>query len=235
MRIGTWNLAGRWTRDHLDLVMELDCDVLLLTEVSERLVADGYEMHLSEHLMAPKRRWAGMLSRRPLVPLPDPHPASAMASVGDWTFCSSILPWKTCGTVPWGEGRHAEKTRVAVDTLLLALPPTGLVWGGDWNHALRGREYAGSKAGRGEITAAVTTLGLRAPTVDLSHALPDLLTIDHIAVPSGARVTSVAQVDAAVAGRRLSDHDAYVVTVDLDQASARPVEEPSEPSGTHAH
>jgi hypothetical protein len=147
MRIGTWNLAGRWTPEHLALLMEMDCDVLLLTEVSERLAVDGYEMHLSAHLMAAKRRWAGVLSRSPMKPLQDPHPASAMASVEDWTFCSSILPWRTCGTVPWGEGRHADKTRAAVDTLLRSLPTTGLVWGGDWNHALHGREYAGSIAG----------------------------------------------------------------------------------------
>ncbi len=215
MRIGTWNLAGRWTPEHLAFLTALDCDVLLLTEVSERLLVDGYEMHLSEHTMAAKRRWAGVLSRSSMTPLPDPHPASAMASVGDWTFCSSILPWRSCGSVPWGEGRHADKTRTAVDTLLKALPITGLVWGGDWNHALRGREYAGSIAGRAEIVAAIDALGLRAPTADLSHALPDLLTIDHIAVPTGSRITAAAQVEAALDGCRLSDHDAYVVVAGL--------------------
>lgn len=218
MRIGTWNLAGRWTPEHLDLLTSLDCDVLLLTEVSERLVVGSYDMHLSEHKMAAKRRWAGVLSRGPLTPLPDPHPASAMASVGGWTFCSSVLPWRSCGTDPWGEGRHADKTRLAVDALLKALPASGLIWGGDWNHALRDREYSGSMAGRAEITAALKSLGLRAPTADLSHALPGLLTIDHIAVPVGARIPAATQVEAAKDGRRLSDHDAYVVTVEAHAA-----------------
>nr|WP_165763363.1 MULTISPECIES: endonuclease/exonuclease/phosphatase family protein [unclassified Nocardioides] len=213
----------------------LDCDVLLLTEVSERLEVSDYAMHLGGHRMAPKRRWAGVLSRRPMTPLPDPHPASAAATVDGWTFCSSILPWRSCGSEPWGEGRHVDKTRAAVDILMRSLPTTGLVWGGDWNHALRGREYSGSMAGRGEITAALSGLGLRAPTADLSHALPRLLTIDHIAVPTGARVTAVAQVEATRSGRRLSDHDAYVVTVDLAPPSAGPVEDPSEPVRTRPH
>ena len=30
MRIGTWNLAGRWSPEHLDFVLALDCDDLLL-------------------------------------------------------------------------------------------------------------------------------------------------------------------------------------------------------------
>ena len=30
VRIGTWNLEGRWSRDHLDLFIQQDCDVWLL-------------------------------------------------------------------------------------------------------------------------------------------------------------------------------------------------------------
>lgn len=37
MRIGTWNLAGRWDARHRTLLETMDCDALLLTEVSERL------------------------------------------------------------------------------------------------------------------------------------------------------------------------------------------------------
>lgn len=46
MRIGTWNLAGRWDARHLDLIQEMDSDILLLTEVSERTELPGYDMHL---------------------------------------------------------------------------------------------------------------------------------------------------------------------------------------------
>jgi hypothetical protein len=60
------------------------------------------------------------------------------------------------------------------------------VWGGDWNHALTGREHAGSIAGRASIASALTELGLVVPTTDLAHRIDGLLSIDHIAVPEGS-------------------------------------------------
>ncbi len=62
-----------------------------------------------------------------------------------------------------------------------------LVWGGDWNHAMTGREYAGSIGGRRAILGAVEQLGLEVPTAGLPHAIDGLLTIDHIAVPANTR------------------------------------------------
>jgi hypothetical protein len=38
-----------------------------------------------------------------------------------------------------------------------------------------------------------------------------LLSIDHIAVPQGVAVVDVCRINAAVDGRRLSDHDAYAL------------------------
>ena len=212
MRIGTWNLAGRWTPEHLEFLVEMDCDVLLLTEVSERLVLPGYAARLSDQEMAPKRRWAGVFSRQGLTPLPDPHPASAMARVDGLTFCSSILPWRSCGNRdPWHEGPHALKTERTIDALLQALPTTDLVWGGDWNHALRGREWSGSQGGRTSIIDAVAKLNLQVPTTDLPHQIDGLLSIDHIAVPATAQVVAATRVSARQGAARLSDHDAYVV------------------------
>ena len=60
MRIGTWNLAGRWSDDHRDLLLEADCDVWLLTEVNERTSLPGYAIHLSDARMAARRRWAAV-------------------------------------------------------------------------------------------------------------------------------------------------------------------------------
>lgn len=212
MRIGTWNAAGRWTDRHRDFLSVLDCDVLLLTEVDERVQLPGYQCHPSSGRMAPGRRWAGVLSRSDLDPLPDPHPASAMASVAGLIFCSSILPWRaTPSHGPWTGASHAEKTASAIDELLRNLPRADLVWGGDWNHALSGPEYAGSLQGRRHLMAALDTLGLRVPTAHLAHRLEGLLSIDHIAVGPGQNVGSAAREVAAIAGRRLSDHDAYVV------------------------
>ena len=213
MRIGTWNLAGRWSEAHLEFLLGLDCDVLLLTEVSERVEVPDHHLHLGEEMMAARRRWAGVLSRESLTPLPDPHPASAMAVVGDVTYCSSILPWRSCGNrSPWIGERHADKTEACVSTLLEQLPPERLVWGGDWNHALSGREWSGSIGGRAAISLALDKLGLEVPTAALPHQIEGLLSIDHIAVPSGATAVATAH-SALIDGGRHSDHDAYVVVV----------------------
>ena len=57
-------------------------------------------------------------------------------------------------------------------------------------------------------------LALVVPTAELPHPIEGLLSIDHIAVPQGTKATG-ARVEAAHAGKRLSDHDAYVVDADL--------------------
>lgn len=216
MRIGTWNLAGRWSPDHRDLLLGADCDVWLLTEVSEKTVLPGYAIHGTSARMAARRHWAGVASRLPSAALPDPHPASAAAQVGGLTFVSSILPWKGCGSrAPWVGDRHVDKATHAVDDLVLRLRTyPRLVWGGDWNHALTGREYAGSKGGRAAITAALDELDLVVPTTDLPHRIDGLLSIDHLAVPA-SRSATASRVVAEAGGKRLSDHDAYVVAADV--------------------
>ena len=216
VRIGTWNLAGRWSDHHAALLEESACDVWLLTEVSDRLSLAGYEIHTSQALMAARRHWAAVLSRQPMNPLPDPHPASAAVSIGTTTYVSSILPWRGCGSgAPWVGENHASRTENAVGELVSNVAGTRpLVWGGDWNHALTGREYAGSQGGRRAVLAALDTLGLEAPTATLPHAIDGLLSIDHVAVPLGLEATA-SRVSAQRDGKRLSDHDAYVLDVEV--------------------
>jgi hypothetical protein len=214
VRIGTWNLAGRWDDRHARLMLGEDCDVWMLTEVSEDLALVGYMKHETVERMAPVRSWAAIISRAPLSGLPDPHPASVLATVGDLTFCSSVLPWRSCPAAgPWVGNRHADKTKAAVEDLLRTLPKGGLVWGGDWNHAMTGREYVGSHQGRASLLEAVALLGLQVPTAGLPHRLPGLLSIDHIAVSSSFTVIGSRRVVANTDGARLSDHDAYVIEV----------------------
>ena len=217
VRIGTWNLAGRWTPAHAALLKREGCDVWLLTEVSERLSLPGYEAHVTDGLMAARRRWAGVLARTSVEPLPDPHPASALAQVEGWTFCSSILPWRSAGTrAPWVDGDHARKTAATLAALAAPLSSGGTVWGGDWNHALSGPERAGSIGGRTALLGLIDMLDLMVPTATLAHCIPRLLSIDHIAVPTDLPVSGARRVVARDdADRRLSDHDAYVMTVDL--------------------
>ncbi|TIC85683.1 endonuclease/exonuclease/phosphatase family protein [Nocardioides sp. GY 10127] len=217
MRIGTWNLAGRWGDAHLRLLESLACDVLLLTEVSERVEVPGMHRHLTRGVMAPRRRWAGVFSIGPLRPLPEPHGATALAEVtaddGDErvVLASSVLPWRSCGSAqPWVGTTSKERTAHAVDAIAQARPT---VWGGDWNHALHGREYAGSMGGRAHLLAALDDLGLRAATSDSPHRIDGLASIDHVAVPSGWAAEATRHV-AEHDGSRLSDHDAYVVAVE---------------------
>ncbi|WP_210502903.1 hypothetical protein [Nocardioides xinjiangensis] len=94
MRIGTWNLDGRWSDDHAALLAEQDCDVWLLTEVNESTSLAGFAVHRSQSLAAPRRRWAAVASRLPMTSAPDPHPASAQAQVGATTYVS-VLPWRS--------------------------------------------------------------------------------------------------------------------------------------------
>ena len=208
MRLATWNLAGRWTNDHREFLESLQCDVLLLTEVSDRVELPGMTGHVTKAQMARRRYWAGIWSSHPLTPLPDPHGASAMAEFLGQRFCSSILPWKSCGArEPWVGTNTAERTIHAVDAIAEAAPT---VWGGDWNHALEGREYAGSKAGREHLLKALAELGLSAATADAPHQIAGLLSIDHIAIPAGSSAR-VEHHSALLTEGRLSDHDAYVV------------------------
>lgn len=93
-----------------------------------------------------------------------------MVEINDLRVCASILPWRSCGTRdPWTGSTTAVKTAAAVACVEAATP---VVWGGDWNHALSGRE---------SILDAVDRLGLQIPTASAQHQI-DLLSIDHIAI-----------------------------------------------------
>jgi hypothetical protein len=215
MRIGTWNLAGRWSDRHLARLESVDCGVWLLTEVHDHLDLPGYSGHVTGSPMRKHVQWSGIFSRTTLEPCPDPHPASAMARVDGTTFVSSVLPWRSSGGAhPWHGTNHAERTRQTISALSRNVPAGGLVWGGDWNHALSGKEYAGSKGGREAVVDAALQRDLSVLTADLPHALEGLLSIDHIAVPSTWDVLSAERVSATDDTARLSDHDLYVVDTD---------------------
>lgn len=208
MRVGTWNLAGRQGPDHLAFLAAPACDVWLLTEVPAGLALPGFAARFTSGVMVPGRHWAGVLTRDKATPLPDPHPASAAVTVGDATFCASVLPWRTCGDgPPWRGTRHGEKTQAVVGELDGALPEGDLVWGGDWNTALTGVDRAGSLVGKAAIAVVVARRRLQVPTADLPSRSHGHAAIDHIAVPEVAAVTSARRLSAG----GLSDHDAYVV------------------------
>lgn len=212
MRIATWNLEGKWTPRHHWLIRSLRADLLLLTEVLDKVAIPGLNIHFTEGEMQPGRRWAAIATNAPLRPLPDPHGATALAEVEGFRVASSILPWRNGGGAPpWAGRDQGSRTAAAVTSIQTASP---VVWGGDWNHELTGRLYAGSKDGRTSIHGALDHLGLSAPTDAASHRLPGARTIDHVAVPAFWNVTAVEHVSAIVDGLELSDHGAYVVEIE---------------------
>jgi hypothetical protein len=218
MRIGTWNVENRlMTKKHRELLGDQQCDVWLLTEI-HRSWADEpgtkvlhFHSHLSKEVMGRKQHWAAVLSVLPLKRLRDPHPASAAAVVNGITYCSTILPWRgvKAASEPWEGSNHAEMTAVAIQSLLSELPKKNLVWGGDWNHSLIGKESAGSMGGRTYLLEAIKKLALNVPTSVLSHRGDYCTAIDHIGVPLTWKVDSAKRINAD----GLSDHDAYVVEV----------------------
>lgn len=212
VRIGTWNLQGRWDERHLGVLTAMRCEVLLLTDVSERVSVPAATLHATELRMAARRYWAAVVSIHPMRPLVDPHGASAMAEVAGLRVCSSVLPWRSCGArPPWNGSNTAARTAHAVEAIESAIPT---VWGGDWNHALSGPEWSGSKRGRHSILQTVDRLGLQVATAKEPHQIEGLLSIDHIAIPAAWTMRHVERHRALVGDARISDHDAYVVDVE---------------------
>ncbi|HET6691103.1 MAG TPA: hypothetical protein VFG74_09575 [Miltoncostaeaceae bacterium] len=224
MRVGTWNLEGRWSPAHRALLEGGRCDAWLLTEVPAGLDLGRGRLVASAGMGAlGGRTWAAVWSAGEAVPVASPHPAAALAVFGDLLLCSCVLPWRGAGRHWPGDGDTAARTCAAIDAItpVLAAHDGPLVWGGDWNHALAGPETAGSLAGRAAIDAAAVRLGLRVATAGLPHRLGGRQrAIDHVAVPVAARVRLARRIPAA----RLSDHDAYVVDVGSSRPAHRSIE-----------
>jgi hypothetical protein len=212
VRVGTWNLEGKWSPDHLALMDREHCDVWLLTEVHVDTSIPDMQIHRTAELMGPRKTWAAILSTAAADPQPDPHRATALAHIDGHRFMSSVLPWRTCGP-SWPGSTLAEKLKTTLDGLRVQLDET-TIWGGDWNQALEGNEYVGSLNGREQIIELIDTARLSVPTRSLASASPGHRSIDHIAIPMGWDVDGAHRVLAQVDGNRLSDHDAYVITVD---------------------
>ncbi|MEO7235446.1 MAG: hypothetical protein ABIW80_08735 [Lapillicoccus sp.] len=148
-----------------------------------------------------------------MVAHPDPHAASVALDLGDVRYISSVLPWRSCGT-PFVGSTLAQKMTETLDAVRPYVDER-TVWGGDWNQALEGREHVGSLLGRLQIAQLVDAARLSVPTRSLGSASPGQRSIDHIAVPMEWDVHTALRVPAQGRGGRLSDHDAYVISVDV--------------------
>ncbi|GAA4129751.1 hypothetical protein GCM10022215_42640 [Nocardioides fonticola] len=217
MRIGTWNLAGRHGDAHRSLIDQMRCDVLLLTEVSDRLDLSGWHVASTTEPMAPRRRWSAIASREPIAEVNQPHPASVAGVIDGVRFCSSILPWRGCTPRDFWVGEKLIDKQIHAASAIAAMRPQ--VWGGDWNQSFTGPETAGTIAGRRWLSEAIDRLHLQLPTADLPHRIEGISSIDHIAVPRAWSIVAAERVVAELEGRRLSDHDVYVVACQPSKSS----------------
>lgn len=212
MRIGTWNLEGKWSDRHARFLHRQDCDVWMLTEVHIQTELQGYEMAATTLPMVKDRHWSAILSATSLLRQDDPHPTTASAIIDGTTYWCSVLPWRTCGRKPpWVDSNTADQMAAVLVQLEPARPAGRLVWGGDWNQALLGKDYAGSNDGRRDLLTSIDRFKLQVPTAGLGHRKPGHASIDHIAIPHEDHATRVERLPVEAA---LSDHDAYVIDFD---------------------
>jgi hypothetical protein len=226
MRIGTWNMQGKSESRQLEFMAREDCDVWLLTEVSEALAMLPGSMVFSDAMSAGKA-WAAVWARDGLDALASIHQAAAVATVGELRVCSCVLPWRAARSTWPDEGPDLEGiTRTAIGRVQVGLTQGSgqdVVWGGDWNCALEGPDHVGTTAGRALLNASMTKLGLKASTSGLGHRDRGMCSIDHIAVPSGWKVGATCRLVAETETGRLSDHDAYVIDVETQPRSPLPL------------
>lgn len=238
LRVGTWNLGRgepRWRQPYQAAHISTEADLWLLTEVPSRLVIGSGQPSFSKPRPGERNEhWAAIAFRWPCEVIAAVHPTLAMARInhsqGAFLVASSVFPWRTAGiSWPTGDGEsYAERCArtLAAHAAEIKKASEGLpiVWGGDFNQALSGRERAGTDVGRAALLSALTRLGLRAVTLEANGQDSRHRSIDHIAIPSGWRST-VAKVQRPQHGRQLlSDHPSYVVSVErpaVDPTAAR--------------
>lgn len=144
---------------------------------------------------------------------------------------STTLPWRSA-TPKWRAilGQHlsyAEIYEYVLDYIVKRIrderrPGEDVIWGGDFNQGLVGRDYVGTTRGRQSLKRTFEDLGLRVPTMHQPAQIETHPAIDHIAVPAywdGPAETQVHR--PKLDGRFLSDHALYLVGPILPEASAK--------------
>ncbi len=223
----------------------------LLTEINAGWHTPREELVVSPRRLLgdPQRRWAGIQTALPLTPLPDDGrtPAAAeealcLARVQLPAGSSADTVLVACSVLPWGGAaaswpglgsgalddqakfvldHHAERIRLA------HRPGEPIIWGGDFNQALRrpspeleraGSRTLGTVDGIDRLRTAFDLLRLRPLTANAEHCIPGREAIDHLAVSHDLPVTGDVEVirpPKRADGARLSDHAAYVADIGL--------------------
>jgi hypothetical protein len=231
MRVGTWNLQQAvpgWSKAtaQAELMNSIDADIWCLTEAHGAVVLAGHQItHSTPRPSKPQQRWSAISTRWPITPIQADHEGLALGRVtsphGPLVVATSVMPWRgAAGSWP-GDPTDSLMVRFtlalrlhlhAIQQARVGIEP--VVWGGDFNQALTGRETAGSLAGRRLLLEAFEALGLKAVTADADHRIAGIYAIDHVAVPTAWGPPHCRKAwPMSSTGKPLSDHALYVVDV----------------------
>jgi endonuclease/exonuclease/phosphatase family metal-dependent hydrolase len=240
MRIGTWNLqrggaSDRVATRQMEALAALEFDVMVLTEPPAALVAK----ELRPLVASPTERegtrgleaWVaivgdGLVEAEPAVPF------EGLATVGrlpratpPTTVVGAVLPWLNApAQAP--ELRHGRETSFqmfkrllesqadVVRDVRLRYPDDLVVWAGDFNQTLTGRQQGGgSAARRGALRDCLGALGLAAWNAEAPHACLPLHAIDLICGPTDRSPSLLNVLWPKVGVGPLSDHAGYLVAL----------------------
>jgi endonuclease/exonuclease/phosphatase family metal-dependent hydrolase len=134
---------------------------------------------------------------------------------------STVLPWRGV-TTHWRkilnrEMSYAEVFSYVLDYMVQRIEKErrlgeSVIWGGDFNQGLSGRDYVGTHLGRAALRAGFDRLGLQVPTQDLPALIKNHPAIDHIAVPWDWSIVAPPAIRRPLRnGKPLSDHGLYLV------------------------
>lgn len=208
MRIGTWNLAGRWSMDHARVIEDADCDIWLLTDVPARVSASGYHQHLSVGRRGPSAHWSGILSRLAAAEVVHTSPTATVLSIADIVLVSTVLPWpEPHADEPWEGESHAERYAGALAETGALLDGHIPICGGTWNQPLMGNIIGYSRQAQDALEAFLNNHSLQVPTRDLLGRQRQY-TSDHVAVPASWTVIASGKVEVDPA---LSPFDLFCV------------------------
>lgn len=260
LRIGTWNMEKYplpTTGKGPDATAFFDAarvSLWLLTEVNA-----GWQTPHGRLVVSPRRmlgreqdRWAGIQTALPMTPLPGDGstPAAAeealcLARVQLPAGSAAATVLVACSVLPWGgaaefwPGLPSRKLDDQAEFVLshhvkrIAVarhPGEPLIWGGDFNQALRrpspemqraGYRSLGTDAGIQRLQEEFDRFHLQPLTAHAEHRLPGREAIDHLAVSRELPVVQDVEVHRLTRanGKRLSDHAAYITDLDIGSDS----------------
>jgi hypothetical protein len=229
LRIGVWNLerspvysrTGAGQADHL---VSADPDVWILTEVPADLRLRKGNVLVGSPCPGEKGQcWTAIASRWPLVPLRGRHPTLQLAALrhpaANVLVAASVLPWRSAdrawpgdASLPYAQ-QFAQCLSAHAAEIGQASHGYQLVWGGDFNQSLAGREYVGSLKGRALVWEAFDGLGLMPVTAAAAGSPAGTHAIDHIATPDSWTLETLSVERPRRDELVLSDHPAIIATM----------------------